>query len=68
MSFYMYLPSNSSFKVFPGNSIGHFRTKLEKRITNLHHFEAALTELSYFNEMKIFDDEEDRLLDIRYPD
>jgi hypothetical protein len=54
MSFYLYLPSNSSSSYFPNNKIGKFRTKLSKRILLSSDYEVALTELSYFSSIKLF--------------
>jgi hypothetical protein len=70
MSFYMYLPSNSSVEYFPSNTISRFRTKLSKRIQLSEEFEVALTEFSYFGASKTFSDnaadEYERELIIQY--
>jgi hypothetical protein len=48
MSFYMTLPSNSSFSTFPNNSVSDFRTKLASRINlSSRIYEVAVTEVSY---------------------
>ena len=49
-SFYVTLPSNASAKVYPQNVNGHYRTRLERRLTLAPgEWEVALTSMTYTN-------------------
>jgi len=47
--FYIRLPSDSSMKTYPDNTVAHFNTKLAERIHLDGQFEVALTEFIYPN-------------------
>jgi|GEM_PF-6038747 len=67
MSFYLYLPSNSSEKFFPENTNGHYRTNLSKSANLNSDYEVALVEFSYFPCVKLFSQNESaRSIDISY--
>jgi len=53
--FYIRLPSDSSMKTYPNNTIAHFNTKLTERIHLDGQFEVALTEFIYPNNWINFD-------------
>ena len=51
MSFYVVLPSNSSLKYFPSNTVTQYVTKLAKPLEffNENHWEVALAEITFPN-------------------
>jgi hypothetical protein len=45
--FYVTLPSDSSYSVYPDNTVAHFRTKLSSRICSETGYEVAVTKVIY---------------------
>src|SRR5947209_1238888 len=67
MSFYVYLPSNSSSTFFPKNAISNFHAKLARNLTLGHNeYEVALTEFSYVHKFAQFTSDYDRTIVIRF--
>jgi len=59
MSFFLTLPSNSSFNVFPENKISDYRTKLCKTISfPKNDFEIAVTEVLFPKDILVFHSQE----------
>jgi hypothetical protein len=60
MSFYVYLPSNSS-SYFPENTMENYKTKLTRKIDfGKDDYEVALTEINYFNVYNVFWEEDEK--------
>jgi hypothetical protein len=61
MSFYVYLPSNSSSSYFPENTMDNYKTKLTRKIDfGKDDYEVALTEINYFNVYNVFSEEDEK--------
>jgi hypothetical protein len=58
MSFYLVLPSNSSYKYFPHNTLSNFTTRLPNEIDLSEGYEVALTEVQYTHNWHSFRQED----------
>jgi hypothetical protein len=65
MSFYLYLPSNVSPQYYPSNRISSYKTKLPKRFNFASkEYEVALTEFTYVNSIKTFQQKQARKIEL----
>ena len=56
--FFITLPSDSSVKYFPNNTVAHFTTKLSERIRLDGDYEVGLSEIIYTNSWRYFMDDD----------